>query len=77
MSYATIALFVVIIAQAIAAYFALRETRKLRTKLIRLRKTYDTLVFCDEKNNEFIQKLIKTNQAQAKKIRTLKNRISF
>ena len=77
MSYATIALFVVIIAQAIAAYFALRETRKLRTKLIRLQKTYDTLVFCDEKNNEFIQELIKTNQAQAKKIRTLKNRISF
>ena len=77
MSYATIALFVVIIAQAIAAYFALREIRKLRTKLICLRKTYDTLVFCDEKNNKFIQELIKTNQAQAKKIRTLKNRISF
>ena len=77
MSYAAIALFVVIIAQAIAAYLALRETRKLRAKLIRLRKTYDTLVFCDEKNNEFIQELIKTNQAQAKKIRILKNRISF
>ena len=77
MSYATIALFVVVVAQAIAAYFAFRETRKLCTKLIHLRKTYDTLVYCDKKNDEFIQELIKTNQAQAKKIRTLKNRISF
>ena len=77
MSYATIALFVAVVAQAIAAYFAFRETRKLRTKLIHLRKTYDTLVYCDKKNDEFIQELIKTNQAQAKKIRTLKNRISF
>lgn len=77
MSYATIALFVVVVAQAIAAYFSFRETRKLRTKLIHLRKTHDTLVYCDKKNNEFIQELIKTNQAQAKNIRTLKNRISF
>ena len=77
MSYATIALFAVVVAQAIAAYFAFRETRKLRTKLIHLRKTYDAPVYCDKKNDEFIQELIKTNQAQAKKIRTLKNRISF
>ena len=77
MSYATIALFVLVIIQAVAAYFSFRETRKLQTRLMHLRKTYATLVMCDEKNNEFIKELIKTNQGQAQTIRKLKNRISF
>ena len=77
MSYAVITLFVVVIIQATAAYFSFRETRKLQTRLMYLRRTYETLVKCDEKNNEYIKELIETNQGQAQTIRKLKNRISF
>lgn len=77
MSYYVLALFIVVIAQAIAAFFALRENRKLKKSVAKLARSRMNLYYAADKNEEFIQKLIKTNQAQAKKIRELKNRISF
>ena len=77
MSYSVLALFVVVVIQAIAAYFSFRENRKLQHQLTRLRKLNSTILECNGKNEEFIQQVIKTNQAQAKKIRELKNRIEF
>lgn len=77
MSYFVLALFVVVIAQAIAAFFAFRENRKLKKSVANLTRIRKNLYTYADKNEEFIQELIKTNQAQAKKIQELKNRISF
>lgn len=77
MSYSVLALFVVVIAQAIAAFFAFRENRKLKKSVANLTRIRKNLYAYSDKNEEFIQELIKTNQEQAKKIQELKNRISF
>ena len=77
MSYSVLALFVVVIAQAIASFFAFRENRKLKKSIATLTRIRKNLYAYSDKNEEFIQELIKTNQAQAKKIQDLKNRISF
>lgn len=77
MSYSVLVLFVVVIAQAITAFFAFRENRKLKKSVARLARSRMNLYDAIDKNEEFIQELIKTNQAQAKKNRELKNRISF
>lgn len=77
MSYSVLALFVVVIAQAIALFFAFRENRKLKKSVANLARIRKNLYTYADKNEEFIQELIKTNQAQAKKIQELKNRISF
>ena len=77
MSYSVLALFVVVIAQAITAFFAFRENRKLKKSVANLTRIRKNLYTYADKNEEFIQELIKTNQAQAKKIQDLKNRISF
>lgn len=77
MSYSVLALFVVVIAQAIASFFVFRENRKLNKSVANLARIRKTLYACNDKNEEFIQELIKTNQKQAAKIRQLKNRISF
>lgn len=77
MSYSVLALFVVVIAQAIAAFFAFRENRKLKKSVARLARIRMNLYDAADKNEEFIQELIKTRQAQSKKIQELKNRISF
>lgn len=77
MSYSVLALFVVVIAQAIASFFVFRENRKLKKSVANLARIRKNLYAYADKNEEFIQELIKTNQAQAKKIQELKNRISF
>ena len=77
MSYSVLALFVVVIAQAFASFFAFRENRKLKKSVANLTRIRKNLYAYSDKNEEFIQELIKTNQAQAKKIQELKNRISF
>ncbi len=77
MSYALIGLSVLIIALAVIAYFAFEEAHQLRMQLIRHQKRNMDLVEANHKNQIFIEDLIKTNQAQAKKIQDLKNRISF
>lgn len=77
MSYALIGLSVLIIALAVIAYFAFEEAHQLKTQLIRLRKRNMDLLEANHKNQIFIEDLVKTNQAQAKKIQDLKNRISF
>lgn len=77
MSYSVLALFVVVIVQAIAAFFVFRENRKLKKSVANLARVRKNLYAYADKNEEFIQELIKTNQAQAKKIQDLKNRISF
>lgn len=77
MSYSVLALFVVVIAQAIASFFVFRENRKLKKSVANLARIRKNLYAYADKNEEFIQELIKTNQAQAKKIQDLKNRISF
>ena len=77
MSYSVLALFIVVIAQAIAAFFVFRENRKLKKSVAALARIRKNLYACNDKNEEFIQELIKTNQAQAQKIQELKNRISF
>lgn len=77
MSYSVLALFVVVIVQAIAAFFVFRENRKLKKSVAELARIRKNLYAYNDKNEEFIQELIKTNQAQAKKIQELKNRISF
>lgn len=77
MSYSVLALFIVVIAQAIASFFAFRENRKLKKSVANLARIRKNLYAYADKNEEFIQELIKTNQAQAKKIQELKNRISF
>lgn len=77
MSYSVLALLVVVIAQAIASFFVFRENRKLKKSVAGLARVRKNLYTYADKNEEFIQKLIKTNQAQAKKIQDLKNRISF
>lgn len=77
MSYSVLALLVVVIAQAIASFFVFRENRKLKKSVAQLARIRKNLYAYSDKNEEFIQELIKTNQAQAKKIQELKNRISF
>lgn len=77
MSYSVLALFVVVISQAVASFFAFRENRKLKKSVANLTRIRKNLYAYSDKNEEFIQELIKTNQAQAKKIQELKNRISF
>lgn len=77
MSYALIGLSVLIIALAVIAYFAFEEAHQLNIQLTRLRKRNMDLLEVNHKNQIFIEDLIKTNQAQAKKIQDLKNRISF
>lgn len=77
MSYSVLALFVVVIAQSISAFFVFRENRKLKKSIAGLTRIRKNLYAYSDKNEEFIQELIKTNQAQAKKIQELKNRISF
>ena len=77
MSYSVLALFVVVIVQVIAAFFVFRENRKLKKSIDNLTRIRKNLYAYSDKNEEFIQELIKTNQAQAKKIQELKNRISF
>lgn len=77
MSYSVLVLFVVVIAQAITSFFVFRENRKLKNRIAKLDRIRMNLYAYSDKNEEFIQKLIKTNQAQAKKIQDLKNRISF
>ena len=77
MSYSVLALFVVIIAQAVASFFAFRENRKLKKSVANLTRIRKNLYAYSDNNEEFIQELIKMNQAQAKKIQELKNRISF
>ena len=77
MSYSVLALLVVVIVQAIAAFFALRENRKLKKSVAKLARSRMNLYAAADKNEGFIQELIRTNQEQAKKIRELKNRISF
>lgn len=77
MSYSVLALFIVVIAQAIASFFVFRENRKLKKSVANLARIRKNLYAYADKNEEFIQELIKTNQAQAKKIQDLKNRISF
>lgn len=77
MSYSVLALLVVVIAQAIASFFVFRENRKLKKSVAGLARIRKNLYAYADKNEEFIQELIKTNQAQAKKIQDLKNRISF
>ena len=77
MSYSVLALFIVVIAQSIASFFVFRENRKLKKSIAKLARIRKNLYAYADKNEEFIQELIKTNQAQAKKIQELKNRISF
>ncbi len=77
MSYALIGLSVLIIALAVITYFAFEEAHQLNIQLARLRKRNMDLLETNHKNQIFIEDLIKTNQAQAKKIQDLKNRISF
>ena len=77
MSYALIGLSVLIIALAVIAYFSFEEAHQLKNQLIRLRKRNMDLLEANHKNQIFIEDLIKTNQAQTKKIQDLKNRISF
>lgn len=77
MSYSVLALFIVVVAQAIVAFFVFRENRKLKNSVAKLARIRKNLYAYNDKNEEFIQELIKTNQAQAKKIQELKNRISF
>lgn len=77
MSYSVLALFVVIIAQAITSFFVFRENRKLKKNVANLARIRKNLYAYADKNEEFIQELINMNQSQAKKIQELKNRISF
>lgn len=77
MSYSVLALFIVVIAQAVAAFFVFRENRKLKRSIVELARIRKNLYAYNDKNEEFIQELIKTNQEQAQKIQELKNRISF
>ena len=77
MSYSIIALFTVIVVQAMVAYHTSKKNRELRSELEFLKKDYAFLVKCDKKNVKFIGELIETNQGQAQTIRKLKNRISF
>ena len=77
MSYLTIGLSVLIVALAVISYFSFEEVHQLKTQLIRLRKRNSDLLSANYKNQDFIDELVKTNQAQAKKIQDLKNRISF
>lgn len=77
MSYAILVLSVLIIALAVIAYFSCEEVHQLKTQLIRLRKRNLDLLESNYKNQDFIDEVVKINQAQAKKIQELKNRISF
>lgn len=75
--YVTLALVAIILVQAVCAYIMSREIRQLKRQTDRYRGRIATLLTCGDKNEEFIQTLVKTNQEQAAKIRQLKNRISF
>lgn len=77
MSYTLIGLSVLIIALGVITYFAFEEAHQLKNQLIRLRKRNMYLLEANHENQIFIEDLVKTNQAQAKKIQELKNRISF
>lgn len=75
--YVTLALVAIILVQAVCAFIMSREIRQLKRQMDRYRGRIATLLTCGDKNEEFIQNLIKTNQEQAAKIRQLRNRISF
>lgn len=77
MSYAILGLSVLVIALGAIAYFSFEEVHQLKTQLIRLRKRNLDLLESNYKNQDFIDEVVKINQAQAKKIQELKNRISF
>lgn len=77
MSYAILGLSVLVIALMVIAYFSFEEVHQLKTQLIRLRKRNLDLLESNYKNQDFIDEVVKINQAQAKKIQELKNRISF
>ena len=77
MSYAILGLSVLVIALSVIAYFSFEEVHQLKTQLIRLRKRNMDLLETNYKNQDFIDEVVKINQAQAKKIQELKNRISF
>ena len=77
MYYAILGLSVLVIALTVIAYFSFEEVRQLKTQLIRLRKRNLDLLEANYKNQDFIDEVVKINQAQAKKIQELKNRISF
>ena len=77
MSYITMILVTLILVQAVCAFILSREIRQLKKQTDRYRGRLANLLACGDKNEEFIQTLIKTNQEQAAKIRQLKNRISF
>ena len=77
MSYAILGLSVLIIALSVISYFSFEEVHQLKTQLIRLRKRNMDLLEANYKNQDFIDDLVKINQAQAQKIQELKNRISF
>ena len=77
MSYAILGLSVLVIALSVIVYFSFEEVHQLKTQLIRLRKRNLDLLEANYKNQDFIDEVVKINQAQAKKIQELKNRISF
>lgn len=77
MTYVVFGLSVLVIALAVIAYFAFEEVHQLKNQLIRLRTRNADLLTANYKNQDFIDRLKKVNQAQAKKIQELKNRISF
>lgn len=77
MSYAILGLSVLVIALSVIVYFAFEEVHQLKMQLIRLRKRNLDLLESNYKNQDFIDEVVKINQAQAKKIQELKNRISF
>nr|DAU64785.1 MAG TPA: Protein of unknown function (DUF2681) [Caudoviricetes sp.] len=77
MSSAILGLSVLVIALSVIAYFSFKEVHQLKTQLIRLRKRNLDLLESNYKNQDFIDEVVKINQAQAKKIQELKNRISF
>lgn len=77
MSYAILGLSVLVIALSVIVYFAFEEAHQLKMQLIRLRKRNLDLLEMNYKNQDFIDEVVKINQAQAKKIQELKNRISF
>lgn len=77
MYYTILALVAIILVQAVCAFIMSRDIRQLKKQTDRYRGRIAKLLACGDKNEEFIQTLIKTNREQAAKIRQLKNRISF
>ena len=75
--YVTLALVAIILVQAVCAFIMSRDIRQLKKQTDHYRGRIANLLAYGDKNEEFVQTLIKTNQEQAAKIRQLKNRISF